>query len=455
MAFSSSTEWDVRVSGADSNGGGFNTASAGTDYSKQDSPQVTYTDLVIDATTNTKCTSAGNPFTSAHVGNIINITSGTGFTVQRVQVVSVTTAVATCDKSLGTLSSTGGNGKLGGALLTLGTAGPLVVSGNTVHVKAGTYTLTSAVSMAIGTQYWRGFGTAHNDHGTKPLITTATNSTQLFNAPAQTVALFENLSMSNTAGTRGDGVRATGNYPTIFMLDCLLDGFDKGVNGDNGGGTSVMSSMCFENTEIKNCVTAAITAFQFMVSVAGCYIHDNTQDGIRILTGNQTCAITNSVLANNGRYAVLAGGAADSLHLDGVVFYKNGKTFTGQPFNAINCNTSCWATMANCVFYGGTTAYTNSGLWVVGRSNAFDATALSAAAYASIGDVVLSVDPFTSGTNFALNSTAGGGAALKTTGFPGAAAFGASTAKDIGAVQTSGGGGGGSLATNPLGGFVV
>jgi hypothetical protein len=40
------------------------------------SRQIAYTDLVIGATT-TNLTSAGNPFTSAHVGNTINITSGT------------------------------------------------------------------------------------------------------------------------------------------------------------------------------------------------------------------------------------------------------------------------------------------------------------------------------------------------------------------------------------------
>src|SRR5579859_4628846 len=110
MSFAATTEWDVRTTGSDANGGGFDTSSSGTDYSQQNAAQVAYTDMVIDGTTNTKFTSALNPVTAAHVGNIINVTSGTGFTVQRVQIVSQAAGVATCDKSLGTLSSTGGHG---------------------------------------------------------------------------------------------------------------------------------------------------------------------------------------------------------------------------------------------------------------------------------------------------------------------------------------------------------
>jgi hypothetical protein len=49
-----------------------------------------------------------------------------------VQVVSVVAGVATCDKSLGTLSSTGGTGNLGGSMATMGAAAVAIVSGNTV-----------------------------------------------------------------------------------------------------------------------------------------------------------------------------------------------------------------------------------------------------------------------------------------------------------------------------------
>ena len=74
MALAATTQWDVRTTGDDTNGGAFNTASSGTDYSQQDAAQITYTDLVIGGT-NTQLTSAANPFTAAHVGNLVNVTS--------------------------------------------------------------------------------------------------------------------------------------------------------------------------------------------------------------------------------------------------------------------------------------------------------------------------------------------------------------------------------------------
>ena len=67
-----------------------------------------WTDLVIDAVTNTKISSALNPFTAADVGAGIDITGGTGFTVQFLTVQSVAAGVATMSGPVGTVGSTGG-----------------------------------------------------------------------------------------------------------------------------------------------------------------------------------------------------------------------------------------------------------------------------------------------------------------------------------------------------------
>src|ERR1022692_2436093 len=73
------------------------------------------TDLVIDGTTNTKCTSALKPFSSINVGDSLNVVGGSGFsTPQVVQIVSVTGVTATVSSSLGNLGSTGGIAILGG-----------------------------------------------------------------------------------------------------------------------------------------------------------------------------------------------------------------------------------------------------------------------------------------------------------------------------------------------------
>jgi hypothetical protein len=132
-------------------------ATWGLDYSQQNSAQIAFTDMVIDATTNTKFTSAAHPVGKNFVGNIINVTSGTGFTVQRVAIVSTSGTVATCDKALGTLSSTGGNGNLGGALLTIQTASTNALASNTIHIKAGTYTQTFSITFPVSTITWIGY----------------------------------------------------------------------------------------------------------------------------------------------------------------------------------------------------------------------------------------------------------------------------------------------------------
>lgn len=72
---------------------------------------------------------------------------------------------------------------------------------------------------------------------------------------------------------------------------------------------------------------------------------------------------------------------------------------------------------------------------------------------AGTGDVTLTADPFTNkaGGDYSLNSVAGGGAACRAAGFPGAFPGGTTTGYlDVGAVQHQDAGGGGST-----GGFVI
>lgn len=72
-----------------------------------------YTDIVIGNPTTTTCTSAMRPFMPQDVGQTLNVTSGTGFTVQKVTITAVSSAnVATVSNNLGTAGSTGGNATL-------------------------------------------------------------------------------------------------------------------------------------------------------------------------------------------------------------------------------------------------------------------------------------------------------------------------------------------------------
>ena len=75
--------------------------------------RVVYTDIVIGSNT-TQLTSAAHPFTSSQTGSYLRVTSGTGFTTGYYRIVSVSGSTATMDRSVGTASSTGGNGVLKG-----------------------------------------------------------------------------------------------------------------------------------------------------------------------------------------------------------------------------------------------------------------------------------------------------------------------------------------------------
>src|ERR1700736_2212184 len=116
MALPAGVVWEVRPgAGSDSAcGGGFVAGASGTDRSQQNAAQFSYTDLVVDAVTNTKVTSAAHAFTSAEVGNLIQITAGAGWTTGFYQVVSVAGAIATLDRSPAAVGTTGGTGALGG-----------------------------------------------------------------------------------------------------------------------------------------------------------------------------------------------------------------------------------------------------------------------------------------------------------------------------------------------------
>ncbi len=458
MAFAATVTWDVRTTGSDSNGGGFDPISGtpGTNYSVQDSPQITYTDLVIDGTTNTKCTSAGNPFTSAHVGNVINITSGTGFTVQRVQVMSVTGSAATVDKSLGTLSSTGGNGKLGGGLQTIATANGLCVAGNSVYIKSGTYTLTTAVAISVTTFFWSGYQTTHGDNGTRPLITTSTNSTILVTTSASTgVQSFTNISFSNTAGTRAAMLQQVTQHAagsTWVLSGCIIDGFTKALDSSNNGAAWDVGFITLDGCEVKNCTASGVdctsSATVSLVSINGCYFHGNAANistdtaGVFIAINSIFSGTTGDGIGPSTPYVFICGctsyGNSNGIALSGTVtgemFLMNnicyGNTTRGITSSSAGNNTAYGALVSKCNAYGGNG--TNLNNWT-----------------GSTGDVVLSANPFTNsaGGDFSLNNTAGGGAACRGAGYIGAFPGGTSTgAPDIGAVQqsTSGGGSGGN-----------
>ncbi len=450
-AFNAGMAWDVRTTGSDSNGGGFDStvSSPGTNYSLQNSAQVALTDLVIGATT-TQGTSVLHPFDSTSPGNVVNVVSGSGCTVQRVEILSVSGVTATFDKTLGTAASVC-TGNLGGSLLTF-CGGMQAPFGNVnlptaVWFKSGTYTLTTGCTIDnsnfSGINYTvTGYGSTHGDGGTRPLITTATNSTKLlkvFNG----WYLFSNMNWSNTAGTQADGIWSGSSNPLVATQDCTFDGFNVALNGDNGAGSPMSAYLM--TTEIKNSVSDGVRMF-YTLDIRGSWIHANGGDGIKQY-GTCNINIEDSVISANTGIGVEAiassgiGGAAGNIR----IYHSDVAANTGDGIKIANPVYLCLGSSAvtsnggygvNAVS-AGTISTQNTLVCPASGYNAYGLNTSGAVnnTTTSTGDVTtVSVIPFTSSSDFSLNSTAGGGALLRSAGFPGVTPFGTGYT-DIGALQ--------------------
>lgn len=162
MAISGSTVWEIRQGGDDTNGGGY--VATGTDYTLQDTAQLSLTDLAC-TTGGVILTSATGGFTAAMIGNLIHINTGTNFVVGFYEIVGHTdTNTITLDRdptSGGNGSS--GEGKVGGALASLGMVGwawtqtgsdsnTTIANTHTVFVKysATSYTMDNTVNASGG-----------------------------------------------------------------------------------------------------------------------------------------------------------------------------------------------------------------------------------------------------------------------------------------------------------------
>ncbi len=422
-------------------------ATWGLDYSKKTTPFITFTDMVIGGTTTT-FTSVLNPVGKNFVGNCISITSGTGFTVQRVAIVSTSTITATCDKSLGTTASAGGNGGLGGAIATIGKAFSLFVSGNIGWVGTGTYTISSSTqpgsSVGFGMYGWnavRGDSTS-----TRPLITTSSLTVWMLATSAGTsTSTVKNLAFSSTNGTPGQGFLAGSGTDVLRVENCTFTGFGSAIQG-------VLASLIVSNSSFTS--NAGGIFNMTTVAIADSYFSANSAFHISTITG---LTITNSILVNSSAgpaifqptYGIIRGNS----------FYNN----NGGSYATIYLNGASLLELLvedNIIYGDGShpgilTSATGAGS-ILSRYNAFgnNSPNYGTGTSAGPGDVALSANPYTNaaGGDFSLNSTAGGGAAVKALGFPGAFIGAASTTAfpDIGAVQSAAG----ATAASGASGFV-
>jgi len=322
------------------------------DYSWSTSAGITFTDLAVGGT-NTQFTSAANPVGKNFVGNNLRVTSGTGFTVQTVQIVSTSGTTATVDKTLGGTSLSGGNGGLGGALASPGQAAALLVAQNSVLIKAGTYNIANgsantsgnAISVAQQALLWQGYGTLPGDGGTKPILKSTSNSITILTTGNINWGI-ENIEFqvgtatgvrpvyltSTRAMMRGCKVTGAGSQAGIMIdgtINVVMDtevtgtsgslpgilassatGF-KGLriysHGNGGAGVSDTNSYAQYDWLICSGNGAGNTAGGMLINsnatiVRNCVFYGNTGPGIAITGGNQGISVEDSIAEGNSTY---------------------------------------------------------------------------------------------------------------------------------------------------------
>ena len=445
MALSANTTWEVRTTGSDTAcSGGVVTGASGTDYSQQAAAQYSGTDLVVDSVTNTKVTSASHSFVSADVGNVLRVTSGTGWTVGFYQIVSVASGAATLDRSPAATSTTGGSYCVGGAFASPGQAGAAHVAGNTCWIKAGTYTVTSATAnVAGGCVTWAnqaananigrivGYNATRGDLGTRPVIVADGVITSFTLVVVGIGNHLENVTVDGNNRTSSRG--ANGGGGTLYKV--------KGQNCTNSGIIGGTLWAC----EATGCSSVPALTGSSTTYGYGCRSYANTVSGIGWGGVWINCISDGNTGANSRGFD---DGFVGAMQFFGCTAYGNG----GDGFRVnLGSGNSATENAVNCIAYGnGGWGFNNipatDGLYLIncaGGSNTsgnWNGTAGNA-----VGFVTLSANPFTNaaGGDFSLNTTAGGGAALRAAGFPGAFPTGTTTSYlDIGAVQHQDSGGG-------------
>jgi len=448
-AISATAHWNVRTDGSNTNGGFFDASvgSPGTDYTAQAAAQIAFTDMVIGATT-TQFTSVLNAATTASPGNGIYISGGTGCTVGWYEILSQSSGTYVMDRAMGTAASVC-TGNLGGGLLTLQTAMTNGVANNFINLKSGTYTFTTAYTIAITGYTVVGYGATYNDGGTRPeILASGTNSLFVFNTAG---AEFVNVNFTGN-GTGGPGMYVSSNSGSAYLtlLNCYVASF--GSSGTDGGG------FIDQTNNSNDYFAAGLNVYFSEVTGNSAFINGaGSRAYSEYLVGNYFHGNATSLVAAGGQYGTfiinnIFSGSTGSyeIQLQGGQIYLFGNTFYNAGTLALSV--SAPYELANNIFYGNHQAVSNSGSAPSGNytqstmTNAYGSNTVANTNWpTTLGtDITLTANPFVSAYtgNFQLNTTTGGGSLLigKATPsvFPGASS---TNNLSVGAVQPAASGG--------------
>lgn len=471
MAIQATMEWRIRAGGNVDNGGGFDpqVSGAGTDYSDQDAAQLTLTDLATSGAGSTTLTSATGGFTSAMIGNVVRIKSGTNFDVGYYVVTGHTdTNTVTLDRSPTSAGAgSSGTGSLGGAfahfesLAGTGNGGlnsPTITTplaaGHTVWVRgAGTDdpTVVDHDWTGSGSGYWSSNPNGDTTDGRiyikgyngRPLIHA---DGLLWNTPVYWT--LDHLKFKQNSGFTTQGLFGGSNETnnSCAAIDVHID--------QNGVDRVCLCCALMVKVVVTNSGTkgggsqTALKPQHYGFIMYGCVVKESRGVGFGA-TVNSMGVWSDCIAMDCGASGFHIDGTSTSwcMHILNCTSYSNG----GDGFRFETADEMANMIVRNCLAvdnggYGfnctvGATALNDRRIRDIWDHNAGynNTSGLYNNVSAGDNDVTLTADPFTDGANgdFSLNDTSGGGADLKEAGFPGVF-NGISTTgyRDIGAVET-------------------
>lgn len=446
MAISSSIVFEVRTTGSNNNGGGFKTGATGTDWSQQNAAQYALTSLTTAAANAIILTASA---AADMVGNIIQITGGTNFITGFYEITAVSAGVSiTVDRNCTTAAGASGTANIGGALLTISQAALIVVAGNIVYIKSGTYSelvsITVGGNASAGFILWSGYGTSRNDTPTgtnRPLIDAASTRASCisFASSAADANVFEYLRFSGGTGANVSTAFSAGNVTATFK-------YCKSSSSASHGFSLAMQ------TNFIGCEANSNTGTGFDVGSSGsgfimwgCSSHNNTQRGYST-EGNEGGGPIDFCLAYaNANHGFQINTSSISLRSNTSTANTGGST---DGFNISEPNNRSWPNvmMINNISQGNGRDGFRRASNTQQRIGIFDYNDYQGNSGAGLTNIPAgahdsTLNPtFTSSTNLAIGTN------LKALGYPGAFTDGNSTGYlDMGAVQRQEPGAGGTF----------
>ena len=318
------------------------------------------------------------------------------------------------------------------------------VAGNTVWIKAGTYTVTSAstniaagcVSDATGgnTVTWEGYSSTRGDLGTAPIIKAdgVITTFVLFTVTGASTAgsLIRNITLDGNSRTSSQGwslARRTQLYKCTAQ-NCTNIGVTSSAAGNllvacaatniTGGAAAFVNVNAVACEAYSNTVTGFAQTTTSGQTLTACLSYNNsgsTSDGFSFSIG--TCVVVGCVAYGNGRDGFRFA-LETALAINCIAEAQTAGGAVG--FNATSSAIGSATLLRNCAVYNNTTNISTN----IPASN-------------QIGGVTGTASFFVSSTNFALSTTAGGGALARATGYPGTFPSGTTVGyEDIGAVNS-------------------